>query len=114
MIATASFPADPLRQADDADRVQDRDRCIDRRKVHPTCSPGAAISARLSEDLRWPRLCLAEQGHQICIGAESSDTGPYPDRSAEVPVLLAVAEALRFPADLDDRSSWFAAEDVFG
>jgi hypothetical protein len=71
-------------------------------------------SATLSEDARWPRLCLLEQGHRICVGAESSDTGPYPDRSAEVPTLLAVAEALEFPADLDDRSSWFRAEDVFG
>lgn len=71
-------------------------------------------SATLSGDPRWPRLCLLEQGHRVCVGAESSDTGPYPDRSAEVPVLLAVAEALRFPADLDDRSTWFAAEDVFG
>ena len=70
--------------------------------------------ATLTEDARWPRLCLVEQGHRVCVGAESSDTGPYPDRSGEVPVLLAVAEALRFPADLDDRSSWFAAEDVFG
>ena len=71
-------------------------------------------SATLTEDPRWPRLCLLEQGHRVCVGAESSDTGPYPDRSAEVPTLLAVAEALRFPADLDDRSTWFPAEDVFG
>jgi len=68
----------------------------------------------LSEDPQSPRLCLVEQGHQVCVGAESSDTGPYPDRSDQVPTLLAIAGALRFPADLSDRSDWFAAEDVFG
>lgn len=73
-----------------------------------------ARSATLTEDARWPRLCLLEQGHRVCVGAEASDTGPHPDRSAEVPVLRAVAEALRFPPDLEDRSSWSRAEDVFG
>lgn len=71
-------------------------------------------TATLSEDARNPGLCFVEQGHQVCVGAEPSDTGPYPDRSAEVPTVLALAAALRFPADLDDRSSWFPAEDVFG
>jgi len=70
--------------------------------------------ATLGENPRSPQLCLVEQGHQVCVGAESSDTGPYPDRSDQVPTLLAIAEALRFPADLGDRSAWFAAEDVFG
>lgn len=70
--------------------------------------------ATLSEDPRWPRLCLVEQGHRVCVGIEPNDTGPHPDRSAEVPTLLAIAGALRFPADLDDRSTWFPAEDVFG
>ncbi|GAA1844972.1 hypothetical protein ACFFOM_14020 [Microlunatus capsulatus] len=71
-------------------------------------------AATQGEDARFPWVCLLEQGHRVCVAVDSSDTGPYPDRSGEVPALLAVAEALRFPADLDDRSSWTTAEDVFG
>jgi hypothetical protein len=70
--------------------------------------------ATVDETPKFPGLCLKVQGHDVCVGAESDDTGPYPDRSAELPVMTAVAETLRFPVDVDDRSSWFPAQDVFG
>ena len=70
--------------------------------------------ASLDETPESPELCLEVQGHDVCVGTGSSDTGPYPDRSDEIPTMVAVAESLRFPADLADRSSWFAAQDVFG
>jgi hypothetical protein len=60
-----------------------------------------------------PRVCLSEQQNYICVGVYVRDTGPYPDRSGEIPMLVSLAEGLRFAADLDDRSTWFAAERVF-
>ena len=70
--------------------------------------------ATLDETPRDPDVCLVVQGHHVCVGTSQSDTGPYPDRSGEIPTLLAVAEALRFPDDLGERSTWFPAEEVFG
>jgi hypothetical protein len=59
-------------------------------------------------------VCVFEQQRYICVSASSGDTGPYPDRSGEIPTLVRIAEGLRFAADLDDRSTWFRAESVFG
>ena len=70
--------------------------------------------ATVDETPRFPGLCLEVQGHDVCVSAESDDTGPYPDRSDELPVMMALAENLRFPGNVDDRSSWFRAHDVFG
>lgn len=70
--------------------------------------------ATVNETPKFPGLCLEVQGHDVCVSAESDDTGPYPDRSAELPVMTALAETLRFPVDVDDHSSWFPAQDVFG
>jgi hypothetical protein len=50
----------------------------------------------------------------ICVSADSGDTSPYPDRSSEIPTFIEVAEGLRIPDDLEDRSTWFRAERVFG
>ena len=43
-----------------------------------------------------------------------SDTGPYPDRSEEILTLIRIAKALTFAKDLNDQSTWFAADRVFG
>ena len=85
----------------------------------PFDEPGRATvigghPATVNESPKFPGLCLEVQGHDVCVGADSDDTGPYPDRSDELPVMTALAEALRFPDDLADRSSWFPAQDVFG
>lgn len=83
-----------------------------RQEGRPTVIGGHPAS--VDETPRDPGLCLTVQGHDVCVGIESSDTGPYPDRSDELPVMTAIAESLRFPSDLTDRSSWFPAQDVFG
>ncbi|GAB2572817.1 hypothetical protein [Microlunatus antarcticus] len=70
--------------------------------------------AMIDETARFPGVCLDVQGHDVCVRTDASDTGPYPDRSAELPMIMALAESLRFPDDLEDRSSWTAAQDVFG
>ena len=68
----------------------------------------------LSEDRENPGVCVLVQQRYVCVSAHSGDTGPYPDRSKEIPTLLTIAEGLRFPDDLEDRSTWFRAESVFG
>jgi hypothetical protein len=83
---------------------------------HPTGRPITVNgrNAMLNEDREDPSVCVFEQQRYICVSAYSGDTGPYPDRSGEIPTLLRIAEGLRFAADLDDRSTWFRAESVFG
>ncbi len=70
--------------------------------------------ALLNEEPRSPDVCVLVQEQYVCVGTSTSDTGPYPDRSKEVPTLISIAEALTFPKDLNDRSTWFAADRVFG
>jgi hypothetical protein len=72
------------------------------------------LPALVSEEPRSPQVCVSVQAHHVCVGITASDTGPYPDRSAELPTLLAIAEQLRYAPDLEDRSTWFPAQDVFG
>ena len=70
--------------------------------------------ALLDETPRSPSLCVLVQGRHVCISSSLDDTGPYPDRSAEVPVLIAIAENLVFAKNLADRSTWLPAERVLG
>lgn len=70
--------------------------------------------AVLDENRTSPEVCVAVQHRDVCVGITPNDTGPYPDRSADIPTLLALAGALTYAADLDDRSTWFAADQVFG
>lgn len=70
--------------------------------------------ARLSDNPRFPGVCVFVPTGQVCVWSSSSDTGPYPDRSGEIPAIVAIAESMRFAADLDDRSTWFTADRVFG
>ncbi|WP_375425636.1 hypothetical protein [uncultured Friedmanniella sp.] len=72
------------------------------------------LPALLDDKPTSPRVCVPVQSHHICVGITPSDTGPYPDRSAEIPTLLAIAEQLSYAADLDDRSTWTPAEKFFG
>lgn len=74
----------------------------------------AGLPAVLSEEPSHPRVCVSVQARHVCIGITASDTGPYPDRSADVPTLLSIADQLHYAPDLADRSTWFAAETVFG
>lgn len=64
-------------------------------------------AAMLSEDPRSPSVCVLTKPSPVCVSVYTSDTGPYPDRSAEISVLLQIAESLRFPKDLGDDSNWF-------
>ena len=68
----------------------------------------------LNEEPASPSLCIFEQQLYLCVSVVGSDTGPIPDRSGEIPTLIRIGEGLRFAEDLDDRSTWFAAERVFG
>lgn len=87
---------------------------VDLQRQEGRATTVAGHPATLDETPRDPGLCLAVQGHDVSVGASSSDTGPYPDRSDELPVMVALAESLRFPETISDRSSWFPAQDVFG
>jgi hypothetical protein len=68
--------------------------------------------AVVDEDREGPSVCVAEQERFICVRAYLTDTGPFPDRSGEIPILLAVAEGLRFATDLDDRSTWIESQNA--
>jgi hypothetical protein len=70
--------------------------------------------ALVSSEPTSPSVCVGVQAEYVCVWSYVSDTGPRPDRSGDLPVLTAIAESLRFAADLDDRSTWFAADKVFG
>ncbi|MFT4165299.1 MAG: hypothetical protein QM650_08655 [Microlunatus sp.] len=61
-----------------------------------------------------PMVWVQEQGRWVRVAAATSDTGPYPDRSGELPAVRALAESLTFARDLSDPTTWFPAEDVFG
>ena len=74
----------------------------------------AGRPALLDEEPRGPDVCVAVQLRHVCVGITPSDTGPYPDRSAEIPILLDLASHLTYADDLDDRSTWMAADHVFG
>ncbi len=74
----------------------------------------AGLPAVLSEEPTQPRVCVSVQARHVCVGITGSDTGPHPDRSADISTLLSIAERLDYATDLADRSTWFAAEDVLG
>jgi hypothetical protein len=57
---------------------------------------------------------VQQQDRWVFVGTAPDDTGPYPDRSDEIPVLETIAASLSFPEDLSDPSTWFSAENVFG
>lgn len=61
-----------------------------------------------------PVVWVQEQGTWIYVGASTGDTGPYPDRSGELPTIRALAESLTFARDLSAPTTWFPAQDVFG
>lgn len=63
---------------------------------------------------RSPMIWVQEQDRWTLVAAATSDTGPYPDRSGELPTVRALAESLTFARDLSDPTTWFPAEEVFG
>jgi hypothetical protein len=68
--------------------------------------------AVLNEDREAPGVCIAEQSRYVCGGAYVTDTGPYPDRTGEIPTLLRIAEGLRFAPDLGERATWLESRDA--
>lgn len=70
--------------------------------------------ALLDTTPRSPEVCVFVQSRHVCVSSVASDTGPEPDRSAEVPALLAIAESLTFARDLEDLSTWIPAERALG
>ena len=71
-------------------------------------------TAMLNDEPTSPGICVLEQQRSVCVSVFAGDTGPYPNRSGEIPTLLGIAESLRFAKDLDARSTWFPAERAFG
>lgn len=61
-----------------------------------------------------PTVWIQEQGQWILVSSYAGDTGPYPDRSHELPMLESLAASLVFARDLRDPKTWFSAEYVFG
>ncbi len=85
--------------------------------IDPPTGRAVTVGSRpalVSDDPKHPKVCVDVQDRHVCVRITPSDTGPYPDRSAEIPTLLDLAGALTYAADLDDQSTWFAAEEVFG
>lgn len=74
----------------------------------------AGRPAVISDTKISPAVWMQEQGSWIYVGADTSDYGPYPDRSSEMPAVRDLAESLTFAPDLSDPATWFSAEDVFG
>ena len=70
--------------------------------------------ARIDDGEIAPSVWVQEQDQWILISAFAGDTGPYPDRSDEIPVLEDIASTLSFAKDLSDPGTWFSAQNVFG
>lgn len=67
-----------------------------------------------NEEPRSPGVCVLVQQRYVCVRTASSDTGPYPDRTDELPTLTSIAASLRFAPDLGDSATWFAADHLVG
>lgn len=74
----------------------------------------AGRPAMLDETPRNPVVCVLVQQHHVCVSTVSDDTGPYPDRSAELPAIRSIAEGLFYAKDLGNRTTWMAADRVLG
>lgn len=70
--------------------------------------------ARIDDDKEHPAVWLQSQGRWIHVGIAPSDTGPFPDRSADLPMLRSIAESISVARDLGEPRTWFSAEKVFG
>lgn len=70
--------------------------------------------ALLDETPASPSVCVPVQGRHICVFPTPDDTETNGDHADEIPTLLAVAGALTFAPDLDDRSTWPTASRAFG
>lgn len=70
--------------------------------------------AMVNEKSSSPGVCVFVQRHFVCVDSYLSDTGPYPDRLDELPILMSIAEGLTYASDLDQRSTWFAADRALG
>lgn len=112
--SSARIYLDPTRTSDRGDlviMVEDHDRS-ERPGGESTTIAGR--SAVIDDSEISPVIWVQEQGTWIYVGASTSDTGPYPDRSGELPIIRTLAESLSFARDLSDPTTWFPAEDVFG
>lgn len=74
----------------------------------------AGRPAVINDNKTSPSVWVQEQGFWISVGAWTSDTGPYPNRSGELPTIRTLAESFSFARSLSDPTTWFPAEDVFG
>lgn len=85
--------------------------------LHLPGGRGITVAGRpavLDDQPRDPEVCVAVQTRNVCVSSVSSDTGPYPDRTGQIPTLLDIAEGLRYAPDLEDLSTWFDAEQALG
>ncbi|HEY5979866.1 MAG TPA: hypothetical protein VIT41_09540 [Microlunatus sp.] len=70
--------------------------------------------ARVDDTSTSPAVWVQEQGRWLYVGVTPSDTGPYPNRREELPAMQAIAESLSPAGDLDEVTTWLAADGVFG
>lgn len=70
--------------------------------------------ARVDDAKTSPAVWVQEQGRWLYVGVTASDTGPYPNRRAELPAMRSIAEDLSPATDLGDTSTWLTADGVFG
>jgi hypothetical protein len=70
--------------------------------------------ARVDDTETSPAVWVQEQGRWLYFGVTASDTGPHPNRRNELPAMLSIAESVSPAADLEDPTTWLAADGVFG
>ncbi len=70
--------------------------------------------ARVDDTKTRPAVWVQDQGRWLYVGITASDTGPYPNRRAELPAIRSIAESLSPATDLGDTATWLAADGVFG
>jgi hypothetical protein len=79
---------------------------------NPTTLSGR--QARVDDTETSPAVWVQEQGRWLYFGVTASDTGPHPNRRDELPAMLSIAESVSPAADLEDPTTWLAADGVFG
>jgi hypothetical protein len=86
-------------------------------ELSPPTRPQTTIGGRpavIDDNVRNPVVCVHEQGQWIYIGADSGDTGPYPNRSGDLPIVKIIAESVAFAPTMTDTTTWFPAAEVLG
>lgn len=121
VVSSVNVTRDPLHVAVLLDRVDHADTEALSVTIDTTGQAGAPTGepttagghpALVTKDRQWPRICVAHRQTPVayvCVGVPPNDTGPYPDRTDDLPAIETIAASLRF-ADVDHLTTWFDAD----